>query len=89
MSSKNSQAAFPPPHEPDAAEKIGSKSNFWPFLGSRPFSGIFTLTLFCQTKSVEKERERKEGKEERKEKGEVGEARKEGEREEAVQYIWF
>jgi len=46
-----------------------------------------TLTLFCQTKSVEKERERKEGKEERKEGG--GEARKEGEREEAVQYIWF
>ena len=69
---------------------VSSKSNFWPSFGSSRFSGIFTLTLFCHTKSVEKERERKEGKEERKEKGEeVGEARKEGEREEAVQYIWF
>ena len=73
-----------------SSELSDSKSNFWPSFGSSRFSGIFTLTLFCQTKSVEKERERKEGKEERKEKGEeVGEARKEGEREEAVQYIWF
>ena len=50
-------------------QRNNSKSNFWPSLGSSRFSGSLTLTLFCQTKSVEKERERKEGKEERKEKG--------------------